>query len=64
MDIGLELTALGIRPDVDAAAVPAFRGVGIDDAIYAISSIHSSSAAAAALFLHRNDTGFHGLEGR
>ena len=61
MGIGLEVSALGIGPDVDAAAVP----VGIDDAIYAISSIWASSAAASAatLLLHCNDAGFHGLEG-
>ena len=64
MGIGLEVPALGIGPDVDVAAVPAFCGVRIDDSIYAVSSICSSSAAAAAaLLLHRNDAGFRVLEG-
>ena len=68
MGIGLEVPELGIRPDVDAAAVPTFCGVGIDGALCTISSIRSFSAAAsataaAAILLHRNDVGFHGLEG-
>ena len=59
--IGLEVPALGIGPDVDAAAVSEFCGVGIDDALCRFSSIRSSSAAAA--LLHLNYAGFHGLEG-
>ena len=62
MGIGLEVPALGIGPDVDATAVPAFNGIRIDGALCTISSIRSSSAAAA-LLLHCNDARFHGLEG-
>ena len=64
MGIGLEVSALGIGPDVDAAAVFAFCGVGIDDTLCTFSSIRFSSSAAAAALLHRNDAGFHVLEGR
>ena len=61
VSISLEVPAFGIGSDVDAAAVFSFRGVGIDDAF---SSIRSSSDAAASALHHRDDVGFHGLEGR
>ena len=64
MSIGLEVPAFGIGPDVDAAAVFSFRGIGVDDAICAFSSICSSSADVSDALLHRDDVGFHGLEGR
>ena len=56
MDIGLEVPAHGIGPDVDVAAVFSFRDVGIDDTLCMFSFISSCSAAAAA-FIRCNDAG-------